>query len=163
MRNGNNMYKIAICDDDVKYLKTLQEMIRQLGDRSLNVRIDLYTGGKQFVWEYQGQYDLIILDIQMPDIDGNTVAEEIRKKDVSAVLAFCTGEVQPSTDSFKVQPYRYIMKNFDNEVIREEICACLQEMVKKRRECQVVLTGDGEFRRIPATKIVCLKSCKMGL
>lgn len=119
------MYKIAICDDDKHYINIIRLLIekRMLCD----TKIYEYLSGEQLINNAEENHNLIFLDIQMDKMDGNEVAKLIRQKNESAVLVFCTGTQMPTPESFKVQPFRYILKSSDNRLLIDEIDEIINE------------------------------------
>ena len=60
-------------------------------------------------------YDLIILDIQMPDINGFQLYNEIRKKDIKSKICFVTASENISDITYKFPPgYTIIKKPIEN-------------------------------------------------
>ena len=65
-------------------------------------------------------YDLIILDIQMPDINGFQLYREIKKRDINAKICFLTASESIFKIAYKFSPvYTFIRKPIqNNELIR---------------------------------------------
>lgn len=74
-------------------------------------------------------FDIIFLDIQMDGMDGNETAVKIREIDMNVVLVFFTGFVEPSCQTFEVQPFRYIMKNMDIDTMNKYIQSVLNKAI----------------------------------
>lgn len=75
------MYNMAICDDDKGFIEFVKEIIRELN--LLNeVNIFEYLSGEEFLFDMDNRYDLdlVILDIQMKEMEGNKVSIELRKR-----------------------------------------------------------------------------------
>lgn len=111
------MLKVAICDDAQSYIRYLENLIRQTGIK--NMKLFEYTSGKQILHDLDQMHDIIILDIQLGDLDGNRVAEKIREANKFAVLALCSGVAYPTEKAFAVDAYRYLIKsNPDTKTIK---------------------------------------------
>lgn len=76
------MIKIAIVEDDKNYIATLKEYISRLvKENRVAIELDVFRDGNKVVFHYQPVYDIILMDIEMPGMDGMTEAEQIRRTD----------------------------------------------------------------------------------
>lgn len=151
------MYRIAICEDDGKYIEYLRKII---------VRADIvpekeivfleFCSGEQMLFQEEWNYDLVIMDIQMNKFSGYETAMKLKEKNGYSLLAFCSGAVMPSDESFKATPYRYLLKSYTDVKMIEEMQEVLQEMVrKKKRPCIMCkYTSRKEQVRVPAEDIL---------
>lgn len=103
------MFKIAICDDSQSYIKYIKNLILQISPG--NMEIYEYTSGKRLIEDARRMHNIIILDIQLKDYNGNYVAQKIRVVNKEAVLVLCSGVMQPTPKAFEVDAYRYILKS----------------------------------------------------
>lgn len=78
---------IAICDDEPVFLK---ELYKKLTDMKIpDCRIHEFTSGKELLKLYvKGMYEVVILDVEMPDLNGLQTAERIRQIDKSVIISF---------------------------------------------------------------------------
>ena len=103
--------KVAIVDD----LKTELEMLRgYLMDfavaESKEFDISTYESGDRFLEDFSGQFDLILMDIDMPGLNGIDTARAIRKVDESVVLMFVTAMPQYALTGYEVDAIDYVIK-----------------------------------------------------
>ena len=115
------MYSILICDDNGDYIKYIESKILETGIvKKEQVVFKYFYSGEKLIEELNNkdaQCDLLILDIQLPRIDGHQVAKEFRRRFRNSVLVLCSGIYGPTPQSFRVSPYRYILKNCKKEQI----------------------------------------------
>lgn len=123
------MFKIAICDDDKNYRRIVKETVSKYSSNIEGIAFYEYSSGEELLADTHQIHNLLFLDIQMAKMDGNETAKEFRTANKSAVLVFCTNYQEPTTESFKVQPYRYIMKDLGNRMLTEEMPDILNEMI----------------------------------
>ena len=80
------MVKIAIVEDEENYISEIKEYLKQYEEESgEKFSVTVYGDGDGIVSRYKGQFDIILMDIQMKFLDGMTAAEEIRRMDPEAV------------------------------------------------------------------------------
>ncbi|MBR4581276.1 MAG: response regulator, partial [Lachnospiraceae bacterium] len=71
--------RIAVCDDEEKFRLQEKNLIDKLSG-SMDVVVDAFSDGKKLLERFDATaYDLVFLDIEMPVMDGITLAKEIRK------------------------------------------------------------------------------------
>lgn len=82
---------------------------------------------------FKGSYDLVLLDIMLPLIDGFTVAEEIRKKDFEVPIVFMTAKAmkEDKIKGFRIGADDYITKPFSTEELKLRIHAILRRVNSK--------------------------------
>lgn len=111
------MYKIAICDDDKRYRKTIREIVEHENSLPENeIRFYEYESGNELLKHTDILHELVFIDIRMPGLDGNQTALKLRNYNKDGVLIFCSSYFEPTVDSINFgQPFRYIhdLRNLD--------------------------------------------------
>ena len=86
--------RIAVCDDEEKFRTQAKEMIDKLAG-SLDVIVDAFEDGKKLLEAFDKKpYDVLFLDIEMPAMDGITLATKLRERSDSIYIVFLTGHVE---------------------------------------------------------------------
>lgn len=125
------MVQIAIVDDEAAFIKAYKEKISELFRQcSMDCLIDAYTDSKLFQKSCKdSQYDLIFLDIDMPDVSGIQIASELRETDSDAVLVFVSSHDNFVFETFRYNTYRFVRKNklmADTEEMVDSFCTLLK-------------------------------------
>lgn len=156
------MHRIAICDDDPKYVDYLESIIKMDSNFSENFLIMKYFSGEEFLQDLNLEFDLVFLDMQMGKIDGITVAINFRKLDQEAVLVFCTGVQLPKPEFFDVQPFRYLMKSYSKQKLYQEVKIIIEKMLENKREYYINVLSDGKMNKILINDIMYISNLKRG-
>lgn len=125
------MIRIAVVDDNSNSINTCKEIIISMGINDFDI-IDSYETGEVFLNEVlvkNVQYDIVILDIDMPGINGFEVAKTMKKHEIETLIMFYTLHEQYVFRSFEFQPFRYIRKEFADK----ELPFALKQAVAKIR------------------------------
>ena len=70
------MVRIAIAEDDPAYRATLEEYLeRYRRENGLEAEVTAFSDGLALTEGYRPVYDLLLLDIEMPNLDGMSAAE----------------------------------------------------------------------------------------
>lgn len=125
------MYRIGICDDDPVFIKYIK---RLFCEAQREIEFYEYLSGEALIQDMQVRetYDLLILDVQMPGMDGNETARNFRKQFPNTLLVFCSGVCMPTVESFEVTPYRYWLKEYTEERLQQEIAGVLDKIEKSK-------------------------------
>lgn len=104
------MYKIAICDDDKRYRKTIREIVEHENSLPENeIRFYEYESGNELLKHTDILHELVFIDIRMPGLDGNQTALKLRNYNKDAVLIFYSSYFEPTVDSINFgQPFKTI-------------------------------------------------------
>lgn len=140
------MLKIAICDDDREYQVWLEEEIYHVFGAGTEVL--LYNSGEDLLVDSDIMHEVIFLDVDMPGIDGIETAARIRKENRNALLIFISGVRNPTPESFKVSPYRYLLKSYGKEKMELELRDIYQEANRIFTDEYLVCERDGYVARV---------------
>lgn len=115
------MIKILFADDDLKYSMLLKSFLQQQG-------YDVtYAGNGKKAWEQfpEVKPDLVLLDINMPEMDGYEVADRIRAIDPKVLIFFLTDRTEKNDrlKGFSLKANDYLAKPF----YPEELLARIEE------------------------------------
>lgn len=106
------MIRAAICDDELTMLEHLYTHISKEFERqNAEAQIFKFAAGKDFLKaEKDEPFDVVFLDIKMPDTNGFDVAAQIRGITNKTYIIFITTESTLVYDSFSFQPFDFIPK-----------------------------------------------------
>ena len=135
------MIHIAICDDE----KQMSDHIRLLVSdffRKKNREISLRTflSGEELL-NYDGQIDILFLDIQMKDIDGMETARRLRADKFQGFLIFITVLKEMVFQSFEVQAYDYLVKPVEEKQFERTMERLLASMNSVGEDSLLVQKG----------------------
>lgn len=84
--------KIALCDDQEQYIDMLMKHVERYGNEvDTEFNITVYNSGRKLIDDIKTDskmYDIVFLDVEMPEINGLKIAEAIRQMSEDIVLCF---------------------------------------------------------------------------
>ncbi len=116
--------KIFLVEDDLNFGSVMQSYLEMNGFEVLWV-----NDGKNAVTTFnKGIYDLCILDVMLPHVDGFTIGSEIKKAKPETPIIFLTAKTlkDDMIKGFNIGADDYITKPFDSEVLIYKIKAILK-------------------------------------
>ena len=124
--------KILLCEDDTNLGMVLKNYL-ELNDYDVTLERDGRLGLAAFQRE---KFDICLLDVMMPNMDGFTVAEEIRDINPDVPLFFLSAKTMKDDiiQGYKLGADDYITKPFDSEVLLHKIKAILKRNEEMHRE-----------------------------
>lgn len=147
-------YKIAICDDsdaDRQYISGL--VTEWAANTGHTVHTTLFSSAENFLFRYaeENDYDILLLDIEMGDMDGVTMAKKLRQDNDTVQIIFITGYSDYISEGYEVAALHYLMK----PVKHEKLFSVLDRAVEKLSKNERILNSriGGEMVRIPVYQI----------
>lgn len=116
--------KVAVCDDEINLAQIAKQKIGQLRE---NYEIDLFTSGEDLLLS-KLDYQLIVLDIEMPNQDGMQVAKCLWEKGFEGQIIFLTSHSDYIQEAFKVKAYRYLFKPLKEDQLSEVFFSVEKEL-----------------------------------
>ncbi len=125
LTEGEKMLRIAICDDDPAFRKHMAEMIGRWDKKTKNTVCETFENGDELITAHKASpFDIILLDIIMPMINGVETAREIRQSDKNTAIVFLTTSPEFAVESYTVKANNYLLK----PVSPEALFSCLNEL-----------------------------------
>ena len=121
---------VAICDDSNTDLEYIAQLLDLWGDKKgIYIQSSFFTSAESFLFDYaeHKNYDILLLDIEMGEMDGVTLAKTIRKEDATVQIVFITGYSEYIAEGYEVQALHYLMKPLDEE----KFCIVLDRAIEK--------------------------------
>ncbi|MCX6283011.1 MAG: response regulator transcription factor [Bacteroidetes bacterium] len=135
--------KILLVEDDPNFGSIMKSYL-EMNDYQVVLKVD----GKQGLSAFKvNQFDICILDVMMPEMDGFTLAREIKKVNSRVPFIFLTAKSLKSDmlEGFKTGADDYITKPFDSEVLLYKIAAILKRKSSSDPETEITEFRVGKF------------------
>lgn len=105
------MIKIAIIEDSPKDAEKIEECLAYVMEKDhMDISVTKFADADHFFFDSAADYDLILLDIQMPGINGMEAAKRIREDNRMVGIVFITNMAQLAIKGYEVDALDFIVK-----------------------------------------------------
>lgn len=150
--------KVAIVEDNTETRESLAQMItQQCKELNIPSSIKKFNDGIAIVDQYQGDFDVIYFDVEMPIMDGMTAAKKIRKTDPNVRIVFITNHVQWAIEGYSVDALDFLLKPVNTFNFQEHFKKIIKEITYSSKESYVLKTSGG-IRKIYLEDLIFVES-----
>ncbi|KFJ08178.1 LytR/AlgR family response regulator transcription factor [Bifidobacterium tsurumiense] len=150
------MLNIAVVEDDIVSAQIVHEHIQRYArEHDESILCKTFPDGSLFIEQFEQQFDLILLDIEMPHMNGMDVAHEVRSIDDDVVLIFITNMAQYAIQGYSVRALSYLLKPVNYYAFAMELEQAVQ-LITKRRAIQkrsIILSVERQTVRLGLDEI----------
>ncbi len=126
------MIQLAIVEDENSYADQLIEFVKKYQSESgKTFKITRFKDGDEITNGYCGQFDIILMDIEMKLMDGMTAAEEIRKLDQDVIIMFITNMTNYAIRGYQVDALDYVLKPVSYFAFSQKLGRAISKMKSK--------------------------------
>lgn len=151
------MLKIAVVDDDVKFRTRIRDFIYRYFNQETNrFHVRCYADGVEFLSDEENKFDIVMIDILMPHMNGIEVAQRLRQQDKTALVMFITATPDFAIRGYEVSAVDYVLKPLSYETdFRYKFDRVVQRALQLRqRRLELVLKDEnGQFIRLDADEL----------
>lgn len=154
-------YKIAVCDDNLTDRSLLLSFLRSWAEQAdFSIQVKDFPSAEAFLFAYEEEsdYDILLLDIEMKQMDGVTMAKTIRHRDETVQIIFVTGYSDYIAEGYEVAALHYLLKPVKAEKLFEVLDRAVQKCRKNER--MLTVKQHSETIRIPFSEIRYLEVCQ---
>ena len=156
-----NCISVAICEDNFSSLSYIEQSIKKfLSSHGQHCVISSYSSSFNLYNLIQEgmRFHLYFLDIDMPRINGLTLASKIRSLDLEASIMFISAKEEYVFDAIKVQPFRFIRKSHFQSDLSEALEEYLRQNETEKEDRILTLEIQNEIYRFSIHDIMYIQS-----
>ena len=153
--------RIAICDDEQILRKQLESFIHE---KNPDTAVSAFETGEALLQaSMQKSFDLILLDIGLPGMDGVETAKRIRKDYDGTIIVFITADDSRVFEAFDVSALHYLRKPIDPEKLEQVYeramqIICGRKPASDKREEEILIKAGDQHIRLERKDILCIES-----
>lgn len=141
------MYRIAIVEDTERDYAQLSEHISRFGkEKELEIEVIHFPNAIQFLRQYHGDFQVVMMDIDMPVLNGMDAAHRLREIDPSVVLVFVTALARFAVNGYEVNAFDFIVKPIAYPLFVSKMTRILKQLASTGRKKLLIHSGEKAIR-----------------
>lgn len=155
--------RIAICDDDDQYRMQLLMLTKEYASTHTEQQVSYVTfSSAQDLLEMacsQNQFDVCILDIVMPGVNGIELGMRLRQNGYDGIIIYLTSSKEFAIDSYAAKAFDYLLK----PVIPQKLFSVLENayaIISDRAEKSIIVKTKNNCVRLTYDSILYAQLCK---
>lgn len=141
------MYLIALIEDSPAEAELIQQYCRRFGaENSVNIDVKWFPNGETFLSNYQPIYNLVLMDINLPTLNGMDTAARLRRLDSSVLLIFITSMARYAVQGYEVDAMDFLLKPVSYPMFSARIQRALRKSRQEQTQTLLINMSDGVYR-----------------
>lgn len=147
------MVRIAAVEDTAQEADRLKQLLADyFAAAGESFTLDVFPSPVQFLSSYRENYDIIFMDIDLPDMDGMTAAHRLREVDQEVILIFVTRMAQYAIGGYEVNAMDYLLKPLTGDFLAAKMDRALARLRDSGEF--LLITSHGGARRVLLREIL---------
>lgn len=147
-----DLIHVAIVDNDLSALEKVSEAFKRYGEtHDVTFSIEFFRDPLDFANHYVPRFDLVMLDIRMPLIDGLELAEHIRSLDTEVAIVFVTIMANMAVRGYDVDASGFVVKPVHYGAFESTVERALNR--RRTQEATLIIKTTGGMARVNAEDI----------
>ena len=148
-------YRIAICDDCAADGELIVSIVKEWAqeNRLEEPQTELFSSAEAFLFRYSEDkcWDILLLDIEMGQMDGVTMAKTVRKENEAVQIVFISGYSEYIAEGYDVAALHYLIKPVQPAKLKQVLSRAAEKLQKNEKT--ILLELSGEMVRVPLYEI----------
>ena len=158
------MLKILLVDDELLARQRLRTLLADCTEPQAEVLAEAANGPQVITALGQGTFDLVLLDIRMPGMDGVQLAHTISSMSEPPAVVFVTAHAEHAVQAFDVAAVDYLTKPVRLERLQQalqKVGRIVQAKILRNADSSVdslIIQDRGRTEKVPLTEVLYLKA-----
>lgn len=150
------MLLVGICDDEAVYLHKMEAFVRDCyRQNQIFASLQVFEKSSSLLYEIEDgtRFDLLLLDIEMPEMSGMELAARVKELLPDVLIIFFTSHMEYALDAYELSVFRYIPKSGGGERLSHALLDAAKLIEVQRRESYII-QNQSRLERIPLKNLL---------
>ena len=139
--------RIALIEDTYSCAVEIQEQLKRFSQETgTEITCEYFSDGSSFLTHPVSDWDLLLLDIEMPEMNGLEVAHKIRETNSDVLIIFITQMAQYAIEGYSVQAFDYILKPVNYYSFSMKLQQIVSILHSREAQFLVISSQNGKIR-----------------
>ncbi len=132
------MLSIAVCDDEIIECCNMEKRIKKMiEEMKIPCIIRQFRSGGELLQALES-FDIVFLDIMMPEMDGMKIAQLFRKKASDKILIFVSSSREYVFEAYDVEAFQYLLKPVEDRKLKNVLQKAVLKTERRSQEFIIV-------------------------
>ena len=152
------MLRIAICDDSRADIATLIGCLDSC-HFTIPIQISEFTSGESLVAAHkESPFQIVLLDVDMPSLDGISVGKLLRKSDEKVLIIFTTSYPQYAIEAYDCEAFHYLLKPISSKTLKTVMNRAIHKCCITKQHIKIKIQN--KIIQLPISEIIYIEYCK---
>ncbi len=150
------MIRVGLCDDEQILLEKLYGFVTDCyRENQIFAKVESFQSSRLLLYEIEdgGRFDLLLLDIEMPGMDGMKLAARVKELLPKVLIIFITSHMEYVLDAYELSVFRYIPKADPGPRLRHALLDAAA-MTEVQLRDSYVIQNQNRLERIPLQNLL---------
>lgn len=152
------MLLLAVCDDiPMECAEIAKKIDGILKQRNNNFVIYKFFSGQELL-NSRESFDILFLDIRMPEISGMDLAKKLREQGKESIIIFITSAKEYVFEAYDVEAFQYLVKPIQADKLKSVTEKAVKKLLGKTNEDFLMISSDRQMKKILLSDILYIES-----
>lgn len=148
------MLHIGIAEDQLSSAQELKDYLARFAqEQDVPLEVVHFENGAQLLERYTPRFDVLLLDIEMPELDGMSAAQRIREMDSKVIIIFITNLAQYALKGYAVNALSYLLKPVNYYALSQELKRSVKQIALQQHH-YIMIAFEQEQIRLDTREIL---------
>ena len=152
------MLSIAVCDDmPIECAELAGDIENTLNQSGTEFYLKRFFNGQELLKDVSS-FDIVFLDIKMPEISGMELAKQMRENERESIIVFVTSAEEYVFEAYDVEAFHFLLKPVNENKLKNVLKKALVKITAYNNEDFIIISSEHQIKKILLKDIIYIES-----